>query len=140
MHPFLFILTANTPTQALLFLLGTTAIRCLPSSTRSVLDSILQTADRVVFLNGAIFSLFRQNFQKREKWYICYLIILNVYFSSVQCIYIVVKQISKVIWGENFFLFIFFYFSITVDIQYYISFRCIAQWLDIYRTYKMTPL
>lgn len=30
-----------------------------------------------------------------------------------------------------------FYFSIIVDIQYCISFKYIAQWLDIYITYAM---
>ena len=33
----------------------------------------------------------------------------------------------------------YFYISITVDIQYYTSFRCIKQWSDIYVTSKMTP-
>ena len=33
-----------------------------------------------------------------------------------------------------------FYFLIIVDIQYYISFRCTTEWLDIYITYKVISL
>lgn len=34
---------------------------------------------------------------------------------------------------------LFFSFSITVDIQYYISVRCIIYWLHIYVTYEVIP-
>lgn len=39
------------------------------------------------------------------------------------------------------FLKIIFHFSITLDIQAYVSFKCPAQWLDIYIPYKViTPI
>lgn len=40
---------------------------------------------------------------------------------------------------ETLDLIFFFNFSVPVDIQYYISFKCIAYWLDIYTPYEVIP-
>lgn len=40
---------------------------------------------------------------------------------------------------QRFFLNFFFIFSITLDIQHFISFGYRAWWLDIYITYKVIP-
>ena len=65
---------------------------------------------------------------------------LKYQFNDIELNSVLIKNyfISVVIQDVLYIFLIFNFFNYT-DIQYYISFRCTAQWLDICITYKVIP-